>query len=235
MNLAVVTMVRNEAERWLPSALDAWSQFADEIIALDDGSTDGTADLLRKHGAQTHQNALGTAWGAEVGPRRALFDFAVQSGCEWLLWLDADMVPAQDPRDLMFASLDGLSFPLYDLWSLTPLAYREDQLWSAHRGARLWAIRNPGERRWRWQERGIHCGHLPLNLELSHLAVAPLSHALLHYAYATPELRAQKLQQYVSKQDQLTERELQHALSIGDAQPNTLPLQESVRWPLKLA
>lgn len=235
MSLAVVTMVRDEAHRWLPSALDAWTQFADEIVALDDGSTDGTMDLLRAAGAQTHENALGTAWGAEVGPRKALFDHAVQSGCEWLLWLDADMVPAQDPKDLMFPSLDGLAFPLYDLWGLQPLAYREDQFWSAHRTHRLWAIRNPGaNRRWQWHERGIHCGHLPFNLELRHVAHAPSSHAILHYAYATPELRRAKLAQYVSKQDQLTERELQHALSIGDADPHTLPLLEDVRWPLKL-
>lgn len=235
MSLAVVTMVRNEADRWLPSALEAWAQFAYEIIALDDGSTDGTADLLSQAGAQTFQNALGTAWGAEAGPRRALFDRAVSSGCEWLLWLDADMVPASDPNELMFKSLDAVSFPLYDLWGLHPPVYREDQFWQGHHSTRVWAIKNPGERRWQWSERGIHCGHLPLNLELHHLAFAPASHALLHYAYATPECRATKLKQYLDKQDQLTERELKHALSIGDPAPHVLPLKESVRWPLKLA
>ncbi len=234
MSLAVVTMVRDEASKWLPSALDAWTQFADEIIALDDGSTDGTLDLLRDAGAQTFENALGTAWGAEVGPRKALFDHAVQSGCEWLLWLDADMVPLQDPRDLMFRSLDALSFPLYDLWGLHPLTYREDTFWQAHNSARVWAVRNPRERRWVWQERGIHCGHLPLNLELDHVAVVPQSHALLHYAYATASLREAKAAQYRAKQDQLTERELRHVLSIGDAQPQTFPLKEAVRWPLVL-
>ena len=235
MSLAVVTMVRNEADRWLSSALDAWSRFAAEIIALDDGSTDATPELLRAAGAKTLQNALGTAWGAEAGPRQALFEFALQAGTEWLLWLDADMVPAQDPGDLMFKSLDGISFPLYDLWGLHPPTYREDQFWSAHRHPRIWAIRNPGpHHRWQWNERGIHCGHLPLNLELNHVAVAPQSHAILHYAYATPELRQDKVAQYLSKQDQLSERELQHALSIGDPQPNVKPLHEEIRWPLKL-
>ncbi len=234
MSLAVVTMVRDEASKWLPSALDAWTQFADEIIALDDGSTDGTLDLLRAAGAQTFENALGTAWGAEVGPRRALFDHAIQSGCEWLLWLDADMVPLQDPRDLMFRSLDALSFPLYDLWGLYPLVYREDLFWQGHNTARVWAVRNPGEHRWEWHERGIHCGHLPLNLKLEHVAVVPHSHALLHYAYTTPVLREVKAAQYRAKQDQLTDHELRHALSIVDPYPQTFPLKESVRWPLVL-
>ena len=233
MSLAVVTMVRNEADRWLPSALEAWAHFADEIIALDDNSTDGTYELLHEFGAKTLKNDLGTAWGAEAGPRKALFDFAVSSGCQWLLWLDADMVPAQDPTELCFGSNDGVLFPLYDLWGLTPLTYREDGFWRAHEHPRLWMIRNPGPGRWEWNERGIHCGHLPINLELHHVIQAPKSHALLHYAYSTQQARVYKYAQYMLKQDQLTDTELRHAISINDHNPTIKSLEIDVKWPLR--
>jgi len=230
-------MVRNEADRWLPSALDAWAQFADEIVALNDGSTDDTAQLLYDAGAQVHTTLdTGTyAWGAEVASRQFLFEQAVASGCDYLFWLDADMVPLDDPRPLLFGDIDGVYFNLYDLWSLQPLRYRSDRFWQGHRHLRLWLIRNPGPNRtYHWNERGIHCGHLPLNLDISRSVGAPMSHGLLHYAYATPEMREKKLQQYIAQQEQLTESELLHALSITDTEPTLEHLTYEPRWPLRL-
>lgn len=48
--------------------------------------------------------------------------------------------------------------------------------------------------------------------------------ALLHYAYATPELREDKYVAYASVAAQLSEHELLHARSIPDASPPTFPL-----------
>ena len=33
-------------------------------------------------------------------PRKALWQAALASKCDWLFWLDADMIPASDPRYL---------------------------------------------------------------------------------------------------------------------------------------
>jgi len=231
MSLAVITMVKDEASRYLPSALAAWKEFADEIIALDDHSSDGTREMLEAAGATVHENPLRTAWGAEAGPRSCLFDRALESGCEWLLWLDADMVPARDPRTLFQPSADGVAFPLFDLWGAS--VYRSDAMWSAHKSARVWAVRNPGPGKYVWLERGLHCGHLPLNLELNHVVCAPMSFSLLHYGYVDPQDRVEKCEQYLNEKGKLNVREILHAQSIIDDAPRVQPLKIEVSWPLQ--
>src|SRR5262245_56380245 len=99
MSICVATMVRNEADRYLGSALRAWREFADEIVALDDCSEDSTPALLHDAGARvdsTRTLQLAQAWGNEALPRKMLWDMALATRCDWILWLDADMVPASD-------------------------------------------------------------------------------------------------------------------------------------------
>ena len=83
-SLVVALMVRNEADRYLRSALSAWSDFADEIVALDDGSTDATPDLLAEFGCDVIRWTGDRAWGAEASPRAALWNAAVETGARLL-------------------------------------------------------------------------------------------------------------------------------------------------------
>jgi hypothetical protein len=90
--------------------------------------------------------------------------------------------------------------------------------------ARVWAVRNPGpEFQPEWPTRGIHCGHFPENIDTERTIVAPLEYSLLHYAYATEEDRLAKYQQYLSKAEQLSPFEMQHAMSILEP-PRIVPL-----------
>ena len=52
--LSVVMIAKNEAEL-LPEALASVS-WADEIVLLDSGSQDNTAEVARTHGAQVYQS-----------------------------------------------------------------------------------------------------------------------------------------------------------------------------------
>ena len=40
VNLIVASMAKDEAAKYWQSALDCWNTFADQIIVLNDGSTD---------------------------------------------------------------------------------------------------------------------------------------------------------------------------------------------------
>src|ERR1700737_1773806 len=81
MALSVVIITRNE-EANLGRTLEsvAW---AEERIVLDSGSSDGTLNLARRHGAKVYQEA----W---QGYARQKNSAIAKASCEWVLSLDAD-------------------------------------------------------------------------------------------------------------------------------------------------
>ena len=80
--LSVIVITRNEAQR-LPTCL-ASVGFADELIVVDSGSTDGTAELARSLGAKV----IGTAdWPGFGRQKQRALDAARGT---WVLSLDAD-------------------------------------------------------------------------------------------------------------------------------------------------
>ena len=230
-------MVRNEASRFLPRILDVWGQFADEIHILDDSSTDDSREIATRAGAHvTHAEGGSVAWGSEAPKRARLFDLAwnVARLEDYILILDADMIPARNPRVLMDTRADVICFALFDLWGVDPLVYREDDFWQGHLRPRAWMVRKMihGHIPWEWSTRGVHCGHLPLNFTGESGAYAPREMSLLHYAYATPELRADKYAAYARVAAQLSDHEIAHARSIMDPNPTTYHLEFSPEYTL---
>lgn len=82
MRLSVIVITHNEAAR-LPACL-ASVAFADEIVVVDNGSTDGTPDLARALGAKLLQTADWPGFGPQKN--RAL----AQASGDWVLSIDAD-------------------------------------------------------------------------------------------------------------------------------------------------
>ena len=233
--LYTVTMVRNEADRFLRSALGVWSLFSDAIIALDDHSDDATPELLSDNPKViwAESDSPVFAWGAESGPRQKLWKLAWHASKpgDWLFWLDADMIPSRNPRDFLgHSSATAWNFRLYDLWHVdrwSRLLYRSDGFWRGHLHPRTWLIRRPDAEPsdgWQWSDRGIHCGHFPLNLRADVIGVATVDYSILHYAYSSTDLRVAKHDQYLATAKLLTDSERQHAASIMDPNPNLVPL-----------
>jgi len=235
-HLTVATLVRNEANRFLPSALRCWQSFADSIVFLDDNSTDNTRDLAAEAGAIVHRRDASPMWGEESLARQQLWDLALEHTPDGghVLFLDADMIPARNPRDLLQGNCDAWAFPLYDLWEEKrgKLYYREDNYWCGHLHPRIWLIRKPSVQDWAWNARGIHCGHLPLNYSVRAAGIAPLDMSLLHFAYLTPELRREKGLQYGKTERIMSPFEVRHAQSITDASPRLLPLPFTPQYTL---
>lgn len=228
MHLTVATIVRNEAGRFLPSALEAWKQFADRIVVLNDGSTDMTAELCLRAGCIVHRHAA-EMFGNEWEARRRLWRYATRSA-DWVMWLDADQVPSCDPRPYLTAPVS--LFRVYDLWGEDH--YREDAWWTGH--LRCWwpAVHIPSlpkDFRDSWSERGWHSGHVPANVPGPKHPVHDC--AILHYAYSTPEVREHKAAMYEDLAPHLTQQERFHARTILMPQPITKPLPFEPCWRLK--
>jgi hypothetical protein len=117
----------------------------------------------------------------------------------------------------------------------TPTAYRSDAWWRVRpwwQGVRWgpWAR----DVIWQWPERGWHSGHVPLNAGqvFGTAANVPEHCGLLHYGYATDELRAKHAAAYEARAAVLTPAERFHARTITDERPRVVALPFEPRWRL---
>src|SRR5690606_37375852 len=67
--IVVASLVRNEADRFWRSALEAWKTFADEIVVLDADSEDDTPEIALDAGAYVVGTSGPRAWGSEAAKR----------------------------------------------------------------------------------------------------------------------------------------------------------------------
>ncbi len=227
-------MVKNELGRFLRPAFDIWDSFADTIVALDDSSTDGTREFLEDTRAHVFDASLeASAWGDETPARRKLFDIAWDHTTidDYILFLDADMIPARDPHFLTESGADAVFFGLYDLWE--PRRFRSDSYWRGHIYPRVWMIRRTDRLSiaFHWQNQGMHVGHIPTTMTFESFLYAPKDASLLHYAYVDEALREEKYVAYASVSEHLTDFERAHACTILDPNPNleVLPFEPEFR------
>lgn len=225
MNLTVASVVRNEADGFLETALDAWQHFADRIVILDDGSTDGTKDVLDAAGVEWHASDGSTE---EWQRRSRLWNLVRDS--EWVLHLDADQTMSSDPRP--FLRPTQTSFRVFDLWG--PDEYRDDAFWRGHKRC-WWAAVHvpslPARFEAKWPKVVAHSGHIPRNTPgVPH--PTPPHCSIIHYGYATPRGREQKYAKYVSKREHLTREQWFHAKTIMTHEPRLKKLHIEVAWPL---
>jgi glycosyltransferase involved in cell wall biosynthesis len=92
-SVTVLVPARNAAHQ-LPDWLASVARFADTVVALDDGSTDSTREILERH-PLVHEvltnpvRATYEGWD-DLANRQRLVDAARHTGGRWYLFLDAD-------------------------------------------------------------------------------------------------------------------------------------------------
>ena len=81
--LSVLILTRNE-EKHIRDCIESCLPVADEVIVIDDGSTDQTVAIAESLGAKVVQHALAQDWA-----QQRMFAIS-QASCEWILFVDAD-------------------------------------------------------------------------------------------------------------------------------------------------
>ncbi|PUA35823.1 glycosyl transferase family 2 [Paenibacillus elgii] len=148
--LTAMMQVRNEENRFLEEVLQDVSEYADDIVIVDDASTDRTADICLsfpkvKEVVRLTERHFSREW--EL--RSLLWRETCKYGPDWVLAIDADEVFEskfkRTVRQLMDQdSYDWVGFRMYDFWG-GRTHYREDEHWQLHKRHTIMLLRNlPG-------------------------------------------------------------------------------------------
>ena len=199
VRLLCVLAVRDD-RRFLEGFFDNVAPHVDGIVACDDGSTDGSAELLERQPAvlELLRNPPGRERWDEVGDFKALVAAAHRHGAEWIVSLDADHRVERRFRDrterairrARLAGMSALSFHVRELWD-SPDRYRVDGIWGDKRRVALWAARPDHV----FDERELHALKVPMQARWGGLwPLADLE--VYHLRMVEPEDRRARRRRY---------------------------------------
>lgn len=216
-------LVKNEADRWIIEAFNQMEHICDNVIILDDCSTDNTAKIAENYGF-TLLYSNRSYWEIdELKQRKRLFNalWYTTRVDDLILILDADELIRGNWAVIKKTLLDiptknkAITFKLYDMWS--PTHYREDQYWNAHTREWPMIIRKTMDPVNVWNEQGLHCGRFPVNR-----IIYPIASGLKikHMGWSTREDREAKYKRYLRVDPEGRYGVLEQYLSILDPHPN---------------
>lgn len=231
--LTAMMQVRNEADRYLPMVLSELSEFVDDIVIVDDASTDKTPEVCRSFRKVRKLVVLTESlFGREWELRALLWRVAVAEEPDWLLAVDADEVYEDRAKEAVRTLIDQdrfdwVGFRIFDFWGGTT-HYREDEHWNLHLRHTVTLVRYLP---------GYHYFFPPMDL---HAPRIPLSYAALpgirtelrvkHFGWAeSEEQRRRKYERYLALDPEGKWGRLEQYRSILDPNPRLLPWKEDAR------
>ena len=187
---SVVIITKNAAAQLAPCLESA--SFADEIVVVDSGSSDGTAEFASLHGARVLQNEW-LGFGAQK-------QFAVEAARhDWVLCLDADERVSEPLRASILAALAAPAALAYAM----PRRNRFMGRWLRHgEGYPDWSLRLFHRRHARWSDDPVH------EKVLATAPVARLAGDLLHDS-------AETLARYLDKQNRYSSMQAEALFKAG--------------------
>jgi len=189
--ISVVVITKNE-ERQIADCL-ASAAFADDLVVVDDGSTDRTVEIARRYTTRVFQRAM------DIEGRHRNWAYA-QARHEWVFSLDADeRVTPELAQEIQALLANGAPYETYAIPRRNYIGTRWIRYGGWYPSAQLKLFKKSV---FRWEETTVH------PRAFSDRAWGTLRHDLLHYSYRDRT-------DFVEKQDGHTTREAQKWLMDG--------------------
>ncbi|HEY9724288.1 MAG TPA: glycosyltransferase [Oscillatoriaceae cyanobacterium] len=217
-------LVHNEADRYLRQVLSHAASYVDQVLIVDDGSTDDSVEVCREVLAGVPHRIVRleqSSFHQEHLLRRKQWELALAERSDWILVLDADEIFEDGMRTGIRRLIDqdqydAIAFRLYDFWD--EARYRDDAYWCAHRFHRPFLVRRVPGRPVIWQETDQHCGRFPQ--DVMHLRMAQSELRLKHLGWASERDRQAKFARYQRLDPDGRFGSAAQYQSILDPQPN---------------
>ncbi|WP_077624191.1 glycosyltransferase [Sediminibacillus massiliensis] len=231
--LTAILQVRNEENRYLEEVLSDLSSYVDDMVIIDDASTDRTVEICRsfpkvKEVVELESQLFSKEW--EL--RSRLWQEACKYEPDWLLSIDADEVFERSfKKKVQFLinqdQYDWVSFRIYDFWG-GKTHYREDEHWNLHKRHTMMLVRYlPGFPCY-YLKKDHHVHRLPLSYQTLKGCMTDIR--VKHFGWSGDETdRHNKYQRYMKMDPQGRWGNKEQYLSILDRSPKLLEWKEEER------
>lgn len=230
-HLTAMMQVRNEENRYLEQVLDHVSEYVDDLVIVDDASTDRTVEICRSYSKVKEVIPLSEShFHKEWELKQLLWKETCKYGPDWILSIDADELFedsfSQNVRKLIDQDqFDWVGFRMYDFWN-GYTHYREDEHWNLHKRHTRMLVRYLPGFPYYFLQLDHHAHRLPLSYNA--LPGCLSDYRVKHLGWAGNEQeRFRKYKRYMELDPEGKWGTREHYESILDPSPRLLEWREN--------